>query len=886
MTLPLSNNAEGGSNGTTVTTGNSGGSSGDAFDAVTIGAGCTLKFSNAQAEGSLAYEIVTAATSDSSFLAYSTAMGTQTGLFVRIYLYLLATPAGQPIHLVKFRDGSTEKGAVRITTGGVLGLRDNGGDIGGLMSTVIPLNQWVRIEAKIVCDVSVGVIECKLFSNADGLVATETLTKSNRNTGTQITNVRFGETSVAGAITARTFYVDDLEANASAYPGPARTTVTLGGLGTTTPRAVAAVPAPSVVADATASPSPAAAVADAPMPTAEEGIVAEPATVAAVAAVPDPSALAVTLATPATAAAVAAVPAPTIISGAGTIAGAITAAARAGIATPGVLATRGRVQIGWGLEPWGEFPWGGSSGDGTGPGAIQPGHILVPEADDELFVKVTAPDGRIVLPEFVDAMEIDEFASGGFINLTGQISREEFMDLRDVYVDGAVVEVFAASGIQKFYGTLLPPSVTGNDADGGVATLKADGVGRDSEQMAGRLCYATADPGLWVPRNSSGYGASGNGYYVQGEEDFSLDQQARLQWTIAKGSAMSDGDIQGFMVFVPNLEHGEGWRFLSFHVHVVPSGPSYELRISTANGPDGAFTLRDTEALPSGGSHDSNITVDLPGIGDLLNIELMRNGSDSSTGATVQVTLTQILAGLLAGSTLMTVDQVAADLAGRLGWDPSLIVPHGLNALPFDQQQGSYADALDLMAMLVDWRWLGLAIPGVGPVMDFGPWDRRVWVATDPEWQSEFTPLRRYDSTVVPCRKADGTPSEVIGYAPYKLPKSRRFSDVALGDPLPAEEPAQSLADTLAAYFVQERHAGQMDLTQVTDRAGGRWPASVLRAGDTVITEVGPLRAAQVSTLQSRDQRRTTVSFDARYALLDRLVARRNQRLRAAGLTG
>ena len=59
MTTTYTNNAEGGSNGTTVTTGNSGGASGTAFDSITN----THTFSSSSPyDGSLSYSTVTTGT--------------------------------------------------------------------------------------------------------------------------------------------------------------------------------------------------------------------------------------------------------------------------------------------------------------------------------------------------------------------------------------------------------------------------------------------------------------------------------------------------------------------------------------------------------------------------------------------------------------------------------------------------------------------------------------------------------------------------------------------------------------------------------------------------------------------------------------------------------
>lgn len=97
-TLIKRNTAEGGTNGTTVTAPNSGGASGDAFDAVSIGAGNSLSFTNAAPlRGSLSY-LWTKAAAVQSFAGW-TWTGAQPDFSTNIrFRYPSAAPAvSEPI---------------------------------------------------------------------------------------------------------------------------------------------------------------------------------------------------------------------------------------------------------------------------------------------------------------------------------------------------------------------------------------------------------------------------------------------------------------------------------------------------------------------------------------------------------------------------------------------------------------------------------------------------------------------------------------------------------------------------------------------------------------------------------------------------------------------
>lgn len=103
----------------------------------------------------------------------------------------------------------------------------------------------------------------------------------------------------------------------------------------TTVAAVAAIPAPTVLADAITVPSTVAAIASVAAPAVLAGAIATPATVAATAAVPAPTLAATAVATPATVVAVAAVPSPAVHGGA--IVQPTTVASIAAVPAPTIL---------------------------------------------------------------------------------------------------------------------------------------------------------------------------------------------------------------------------------------------------------------------------------------------------------------------------------------------------------------------------------------------------------------------------------------------------------------------------------------------------------------------------------------------------------------------
>ncbi len=215
---------ETGVNGNNISTGDAG--SATAFDAVTLGNGTgtgIAKYSSAQAAtGTLSGLLGGTGGTGKGYVIWSTAFGTVTDHYGRLYLYLTANPAGQiSIMQVGTSGGDTRGARLDINTSGKLAGFDN--PAAALFTTFtnsIALNQWVRIEWHIIHSTTVGQAEIKLFNTASSTSPTETQTgTANKNTLANATGIQFG-LGVAGAADGVGLYMDNIVAGAAAYPGP------------------------------------------------------------------------------------------------------------------------------------------------------------------------------------------------------------------------------------------------------------------------------------------------------------------------------------------------------------------------------------------------------------------------------------------------------------------------------------------------------------------------------------------------------------------------------------------------------------------------------------------------------------------------------------------
>ena len=224
--IQLTNNFEGGTSGTTITggvAGNSGGASGNYLDAVSIGSGAGLVFSNAEAaHGLLSLLSTTGVSAANSFLRWSLSLTDQSvsQAWFRIYVYIPAYP-GSVLELVRAQVAPTFCAGLGINTSGNVTLLNSSQNPVNTSVTVLPLNQWFRIEGFFYGSAANGQIQALIFAGAkDAVTPTEIVTSAgNINTNSPFTSINFGNPA---SIASYTFYMDDVGVSNTGYLGPVR----------------------------------------------------------------------------------------------------------------------------------------------------------------------------------------------------------------------------------------------------------------------------------------------------------------------------------------------------------------------------------------------------------------------------------------------------------------------------------------------------------------------------------------------------------------------------------------------------------------------------------------------------------------------------------------
>lgn len=242
----LTNNFEGGTDGTTITAANSGGTSGNAFNTVSVVSGGTLQYSNAQVfNGSLAARMRTGATSGNIDMRWAGSYVTQAEDYGRLYLYFTAIPNVQNSAIVQVWDSILNASfRIRINTTGKIAILAPSGSVLATSTTTLVAGQWYRIEWHVHADadINLGYIEVQIFTNPNGTTPDETLGGSGTpgiGFGTLVGRIDIGPQSVTNWPTSTAtdyMYLDEIVANATAWVGP----VAVAGTKPITPATISA----------------------------------------------------------------------------------------------------------------------------------------------------------------------------------------------------------------------------------------------------------------------------------------------------------------------------------------------------------------------------------------------------------------------------------------------------------------------------------------------------------------------------------------------------------------------------------------------------------------------------------------------------------------------
>jgi hypothetical protein len=217
--MRLVNTFEGGSDETTITAGNSGGSSGDAFNTVVTGSGVTNVFDNAQAmHGSFSARQATGGTSAQAILTWS--YSSVSRIYGRVYVRFSNVTTARS--LVQIRASNSQRARIALTAASKIALNDAANNAVDTSATSVSVDTWYRLEYDIAVGTSAtGTVNLYV---GDSLTLTEAITGTGDFNAVNFDETRHGQ--IANAANLPSMWLDGLDTNDVALPGPYLQTVT------------------------------------------------------------------------------------------------------------------------------------------------------------------------------------------------------------------------------------------------------------------------------------------------------------------------------------------------------------------------------------------------------------------------------------------------------------------------------------------------------------------------------------------------------------------------------------------------------------------------------------------------------------------------------------
>jgi hypothetical protein len=466
----------------------------------------------------------------------------------------------------------------------------------------------------------------------------------------------------------------------------------------------------------------------------------------------------------------------------------------------------------------------------------------------------------------------EESSSLGMVGISGRIPVSTYDRAADVYRAGAEWPIFRKeNGEMIGWGELTEPILHGDFVE-----LAARGVAHRAEKEVQNLLFQSRSYDDWAPAESEPHS-----YAVSTHANKHIDMQirsGRITWRPQKDYAFAGGEEHGAVFWEPD----ETLTRIAFTVKHDASA-EWELVLKAANAyEDGVgdtlteLTTWDLGAVADGTAIDYTVT----GHYDLLYLALRKVTTETPTDPP-KVHVTKLRVSANGADDDYTASDLVADLGARLGWDIENVQPSGQVIVPFRMERMTFREAFEYACLVTGWRAVARKAPS-GTILEFGPWDTRVYTLVDPEATRNLVPLERFDRASVVARYAGGNATKVVRAIadPNPLPDPNPYPQVIeLPGRQPSVDQAEVIAQRVADFLAEPRYSGSATFSMVLDEFGIPQPANIVRAGDTLYDPSRGVRL-KVDGL-TRTQASVTATFLSSIPFIERLGARRARRFAA-----
>lgn len=220
------------------------------------------------------------------------------------------------------------------------------------------------------------------------------------------------------------------------------------------------------------------------------------------------------------------------------------------------------------------------------------------------------------------------------------------------------------------------------------------------------------------------------------------------------------------------------------------------------------------------------------------------------------------------------------DVAMRLGMKTTRIGHAGVNILPYDAKDGTWADIMDHAALLSNHIWR-IVVRDVYRSLEFYDWhDAPVWTVIDPEIKHNFRPLQQYTGVTIPYKypgKNDVTATVYVRWTDVPPGVNMDYGTLQLDQPMPTRHLAEHLGHLLLRVLHRKRMAGDITISQVISPTGIRESAYNVHAGDVIDHQRTRKRHMRIASVR-KTYEGVDVTFAEDHPVVDAMVARQNLR--------
>lgn len=426
---------------------------------------------------------------------------------------------------------------------------------------------------------------------------------------------------------------------------------------------------------------------------------------------------------------------------------------------------------------------------------------------------------------------------GGFDQMRGSLTLADLN--RTDPRQGTKLKAFSDGGVVLWEGRIAtPPKVT--DA---AAYISGQGYRVEAQKETSRLFIQSRDMSIWQPTDGEPFVDSSGVPVYNANKNISVDIRNRIKFRVDRNVTVPADRRNGAVFYAEGVNIKKVAFVQSFDDSDMTT--SLTLRAYRSDGPNGSPTGDQTfvsswslNVDSSSGNPQSQTFATAQ---DLIILYLHSAVSFSpSDPAEYILTKVRVWSDVTSAETYDG-SEVMAYIADALGWDTGGISSQTFDVLPFDWQDGSWADAATYVAEIEDRYWRVLDDRGDGPYLEYNDWGATTWTCyLSRGCQADLTPEELFNEVWVWYE----TPSGV------RRKKTVTFADINEEDPLLAAgitnvyeyelndrqadgTLATNVGKKLLRRFIRPRLSGSLDVQTAFDDAGNSRPFEI-RAGDVI----------------------------------------------------